>query len=428
MRMQYSIRYGFACWWCLLASAAAAAEPKRADELVELLGASTYHERQAAFEALESMGAAARPALEAASQHPDPEIRLRVRGLLSRQVEEDLWRESRVTLAVEGKDLENVLMQIASETGSSLILEKEFAADEALPPVSLTCQQWRFWEVIGSLCEQTGTHVQSVYDGSSQRLGVVKGVRKYPEVLVGPFRLCGATARRYFSEELEIGTDRRDIVHSFHLALRLVWEPRFRLAAYRGPKVLEAVTDSGMALHSVTTPPLDWWGVVNRETCAVSASVSLLPPPTSAARLSRLRLAWEMIAVGDFGEIEVPPYVSGTYAQEEILELEVRRMDVQKDGTYVVSATVRSELPAPETASILLYENDFQLLDASGTPFGIKEAEAQIHDGAVRMSYTFVPKTPGQSPQSLRLRYPRLRSCRTVEFLLRDFPLPQARP
>lgn len=78
-------------------------------ELVQRLGAGRYAEREAASEALEALGAEALPALRAARDDPDAEIRRRA-GELSRRIEVTRMVDVRAVLAWLPVDIETLVV------------------------------------------------------------------------------------------------------------------------------------------------------------------------------------------------------------------------------------------------------------------------------------------------------------------------------
>ena len=129
------------------------------EHLVEQLGSDSYVEREAAMAALERVGAAAVPALEAATRNPNPEICKRaaeVLGTLRRSSDsKDRLATKPLRLSYRNIPLGTALNDLKSRTGINLALDPANIADPLRP---VTCETGELppWEAVAAFCKAAG--------------------------------------------------------------------------------------------------------------------------------------------------------------------------------------------------------------------------------------------------------------------------------
>jgi hypothetical protein len=124
-----------------------------ANELIARLGAPRFADREAAASALEALGRAALPSLQAARQHPDLEIRSRVNGLVVKIEGALLLEPTPVRLDFQDRPVEEVIPEIARRAGIPLVYNVRG------PSRMITLVSERpvpFWEALDRLCEAGG--------------------------------------------------------------------------------------------------------------------------------------------------------------------------------------------------------------------------------------------------------------------------------
>jgi hypothetical protein len=124
-----------------------------ANELIARLGAPRFADREAAASALEALGRAALPSLQAARQHPDLEIRSRVNGLVIKIEGALLLEPTPVRLDFQDRPVEEVIPEIARRAGIPLVYNVRG------PSRMITLLSERpvpFWEALDRLCEAGG--------------------------------------------------------------------------------------------------------------------------------------------------------------------------------------------------------------------------------------------------------------------------------
>ena len=164
--------------------------------LVRQLGAPRFADRQAAAVALERLGAPALPALHAARESRDMEIKTRASHLLVKIETALLTQPTYVRLDYEGKALADLVQSLSSQTGFKV----------ALYPQNLP--RWRnqrvtlrrpgalpFWTAIDELCDvaslQYNPNMQGFAGGQDQVFALTEGVVRTltPISDHGPFRV-----------------------------------------------------------------------------------------------------------------------------------------------------------------------------------------------------------------------------------------------
>ena len=137
--------------WCVLLGQTPSSDPL---ELIQRLGSPRYVERQAASSALERLGSRSLPALRAALEQRDPEIRTRAGTLLARIEGNLLTQPSQVTLNFQDAPLSEVVRSFREQTGIRLapvtensprLLDRKVTLLESTP--------LPFWKAIDRLCE-----------------------------------------------------------------------------------------------------------------------------------------------------------------------------------------------------------------------------------------------------------------------------------
>lgn len=137
----------------------APAAPTSVSELVARLGADDFRTREAAGAALEKSGAAAIPALRAAAESANPEVRQRAAAILfklQRTAESvALLAPKKVSLAYRDTPLGTAINDLKARTGLNLTLDPAGVAD---PLRTVTCATGELpvWEAVERFCIATG--------------------------------------------------------------------------------------------------------------------------------------------------------------------------------------------------------------------------------------------------------------------------------
>ena len=148
---------------CAVAAATWAANPPAAvptpEALVAGLGSADFAAREAATRALETAGPPAIPALEAALQHPSPEVSRRAAGVLAklRRAEDSrvLLAPKTVRLAYKNVPLGAAAGDLKVRTGVNVVLDPAGVTD---PSRAVTCETAALpvWEAVTAFCRAAG--------------------------------------------------------------------------------------------------------------------------------------------------------------------------------------------------------------------------------------------------------------------------------
>ena len=122
--------------------------------LTSQLGSRRYSEREAASEALERLGRTALPALRAARDSRDLEVRNRAQGLIQKIEGALLTTSSTVRLDFSDAPLAEVVRSLSQQTGFKVVLYPENTSKWKTQRVTLRqAESVPFWKAIDQLCE-----------------------------------------------------------------------------------------------------------------------------------------------------------------------------------------------------------------------------------------------------------------------------------
>ncbi len=401
----------------------------RVARLVERLASSDFDQRVAAREELESLGEITREEIELATRSDDLEVRLQAQELLRKLKIRRLWSASSVAYKSDTSQPASVVFEsLAGQTGNRLLLGDQYGTFQDAS-VKLDTQEQPFWAALDQVCEQSGNHVRPHYDTSRPGLVVVSGAPGcYPVAYAGPVRAQITNARRVFTEDFDYEHLKSETTHTFQLNLQIMWEDRFRLVAYRSPpRVVEVVTDDGDEL-AATQPSGSAWNVAGSSNRRLSMDLRLHPPSTASSKLDRLRLEWDLIAVGDMAAIDVTDLSKPSEHRQDDLSLRVDEIEEKQGSRYEVTVWVVRDLVVPEPQDVLFQEIEVELFDQDGEAFRHHGQTNALTDDGARMRLTFGSPSSGSKPNFLRLAYPRVRSQHALQIEFRDVQLPVKRP
>lgn len=408
--------------------------PARVARLVERLGSASFTDRNAAARDLQHLGADARADLERAAKSHDPEVRLRAERLLHAIKLDAFWQPGEYRGKHEQQPITQVLADLAKGTGNRLRTDaansatlRDGCVDLDAPAMALRGVKG-FWPLADSICRASGNSIRAgvgpleapglVLDGAS--MGIA------PIAYAGPLRGQIRSLRRTFIEELDLEEEQRDGTHTLQVNFSYLWEDRFHLVAYRSqPQLLEAVTDTGERV-ATTHSAGNTWNVVPHGVRRLSHHLMLAPPRDDARSLTRLRVSWELIAVGEFTELHIENLREPTSRRDRDVELTVERCE-QVVGGWEVALRVSRELAIPEPAELLFVENQIEIQDDRGRPFVVHDQVGSLARDGAALTLRLKGPTEDSTPRSLRFRYPTLRAQRALELEYRDVPLPASR-
>lgn len=403
-------------------------ESPRVARLVKTLGSDEFAARRAADLELLKLGPESRRQLEDAARSADPEIRLRALNLLERISVVRLWEPGKISLQATDDKVDRLLAMCAEQTGNHVFVGDPYS-EFINGPVTVQLQEKPYWQALDELASLTGNHVRPHYDSRMAGVVIATGAAgKYPTAYAGPVRAQITSARRVFIEEFDYEQPSSEVTHTFQLNLQMMWEDRFRLAAYGAqPEVVEAITDTGVAVGG---PPAtsSGWNIASSSTRQVSANLRLNPPPVSARKLSVLRLKWSLVALGEMAIADIESPAMNSESHHDGLTLKVLAFERQPTGRVELTLVASRNLAVPDPPDILFQENVIELLDSQGKAFRQQSQNHSLTERGVEFRLAFLGENAGATPAKLRFTYPKLRSRRDLEIVFRDVPLPVQHP
>jgi hypothetical protein len=250
--------------------------------LVARLGSARYVERQAASEALEKLGREALPALRDARNHEDPEVRQRVRNLLSRIASDRMVQATMLRLDFVNRPLPEVVAELSSRAGMPLQLMPEDPGAWRGRQVTLQADvPVPFWVALDRLSEAGQVRLMPVgmggVGGGSLVLTTGPSGTSGPTSDRGPFRTVVTRIHREqartfgpgpgaaFEPAVILGPNGRPIPNAprvggggvaaegrltelFAVDLQITVEPRMSLSQTGAPRLTAAVDDLGQSM------------------------------------------------------------------------------------------------------------------------------------------------------------------------------------
>jgi hypothetical protein len=218
-------------------------------KLVEQLGDEDYRVRDAAYKALEALGAKAIPALRRAKDHSDAEISRRVGILLPRLEHAVMVAPKRVTLNLKKKPLKQILDELTKQTGYKI---QSWGGDDKLQ-YDLVCDNVPFWDAFERLSQAAGLVLQPSYGDEYLRLN--QQASFVPHVTRdGAFRLVANSFNQNKTIDLSTlpkngGGARRSETLTFTFSI--FSEPRLPLMSVGEPKITVALDNKDRSMIPV---------------------------------------------------------------------------------------------------------------------------------------------------------------------------------
>lgn len=385
------------------------------------LGAARFEVREAASRSLRSAGAAAVPALTAATGSPSPEVRKRAAAALAGIEADRLDTPTVVSLSATHLPADQVAAELARQTGYRVPFDGP-AADRR--PVTLALDRVPFWRAVDAICDAAGGSAGVGDDGTVRLTGADAGS---PFVsYAGPFRLTavGATSGR----SVQLGGLPRGgpaAVTAEHLTVSFVlWaEPKAPVVGVGQPVVHGAADDGGRSLlppaeaRSSHYPP-----AAGHRSLAHGFSVGLVKPDRAAAAIRTLRGSVPVLVLAECRpDVTVTdPLAPGRAAAGRSGSVAVTGCS-QGVNTLALDVTVSRTAPADGWQSAVAQR--LELHDAAGRPWLLDEVLAQTSTPTVvTLSLQYRPAGAGR-PTRLTLVEWRTAE-REVGFEFRDLPLP----
>jgi hypothetical protein len=426
--------------------------PPDAASLVARLGTGTLAEREEAAKALEDMGQASLPALNAALRSPDALVRSRVFTVWERVQKRLLVRPTMIRLEGKERPLAEIVRSISQQGGFSLEVssqdsERLVSAREPFPIP--------FWQGVERLGLAGGFFNNANPHGGHFPTLTFGGFEDAcPTTISGPFRikLRGLHDHRdrslivgpwlridEINQRIPIPRTSKEREARFYIDLGIMIEPRMWFTQEGPARAIEAVDELGQSL-------------VRRDTTRIEADHSLfyngdgvtegqvqldLAMPEKPGRsIVRLRgsipVALQIRKPVPALEIPLSAAQGKAFAHEDAV-FTVREFRVNDQGTAIVIDVRinldRFELPAGRDGEIVssrlgcLSSHQVEIVDADGKVLAEIPAGSSRPDGNAQMS--FMVRKDWHRTRPARFRYYEMvRAFTDVAFEFRNIPMP----
>ena len=446
-----------------LAMATARAE---ADSLVSQLGASRYADRETAAASLERLGRAAIPALKAARNHRDTEIRARSEALLVKIEGSLLLQPTMLTLDFHNQPVSEVVKQINAKSGVELLSLTDVRGPSASRLVTLEePRAVPFWTAIDRLCDASG--LQYTLGGQSNPMLRETSIR----LSTGDARLAGLLSDHgpfrfnllslHYQRDLTFGvnpgqaiqamqiggappvaTTTRFGAEQFSLRLQLAVEPQLSLSTIGTAKVVAATDDLG---QSLVLPPAGGPMQVNNGIFRTNAGPTqfhvFLKRPEKPGRTIRSIKGVLPLSVStrktEALSIPLEGAVGKTFRNEDAtLTIHDRKLPPGLNQTSVdlsIVAKVSRSMANEEIDAMMMMPRvdvsplNLELLDDKGSPIPWFLSVSSQNGDELRLTLTIRRVDPSQStnPKPVTLRYfGTIQSTAEIPFAFADVPMP----
>jgi hypothetical protein len=438
--------------------------------LVARLGAPRYADREEAAKALEALGREAIPALKAARDAADPEVRSRA-TLLRGKIESALMvRPTVVRLDFEDRPLPEVVRALGERAGVPMLLLPEnnpalqgrrvtLRADE---PVTL-------WQALDRLGRAAGVqHVVSNAGLPGSRSPAIQLVARPGEPAApptsdsGPFRLLvqgihyhrdltfgagGNNGVVFGGNGVVMNADRaggRAATEQFYLDLQVTAEPRM-LVSQNGPlKLVEAIDEKNQSLlpagnEASALRTAGYYGMVNSGMSSVQLQVQLKHPAGAGERIKRLRGVVPVIVSTRKDDPLVIPLADAKGKTFNTAEWGVTVHEIKADADQprtTIEISVRSSAPADPALggrvgmelaglrSSYQAQSQIEILDAQGRAYRQWfPASSRADAEELRMTLMLLPSDDVGAPAQIRF-YDMARAATEATFEFHDIPMP----
>jgi hypothetical protein len=409
--------------WALLALTAAVLardpDPRDPADLVARLGAPRYADRETAAQRLHELGRAAVPALRAAHDARDPEVRSRAAILLDRIEAEALLLPTPIRLEFRDRPLSEAVASIAAQAGVPMVLppgdgqSERTIALRAAAPVPFWTAFDRLLEA-GRLSEQPWTRILP----NPPEVFHLLADDDQPPLRTsdhGPFRVAIHELRR-----------RRGYLE---LQVLVMAEPRLSLGT-GDVTLLEAVDDRGQTLLSPDSigqiQPLDcgprfWMGAV------LPAQIYLKLPRRPGRQIARLRGSIALPVTARKGDplATVPlTRAAGRSYPNGGATLTITQVETGPDRRVLIALDIQPI--GPRDVGLDFQEGQIEVLDTRGQPLPRDDALLSRRRGRGRASLAFAPAgaDPQAAPTHLRV-FDLIRTTTEIPFTFGDVPIPR---
>jgi hypothetical protein len=442
----------------LVLGAAPSADPST---LVLQLGSPQYATRESAQADLARLGRLALPALRAAKDSKDLEIRLRVTALLARIEASLLVEPTLVALDFRDVPIGQVLRTIDEQTGLNVFLDPGHNAAAETRRVTLqSAEPVPFWKAIDALCKAGQLHylpgVDSILDQRDGAFPLYDGIAPRSERSSdsGPFRV--QLTNVYYQSEVDL-TQRRtgpairaispqNLGRSqpipskqFYVQLMALAEPHLSITRQGAIKLSTAVDDQGQSLlprqdRGMFQHSSGYFGM--NPSPLVRLRIDLAYPEKAGSQIRLIRGVIPVVVAThkpDPLEIVLSESVGKSFQNEEI-NINVRdSRPALRNQPATVELSIRPMGRGPAPVDLgdgepLGYRPDshqqqIEVLDAQGRVLTWFPSVTGYNGEETRLTLTMIAR--GVPPIPAKIRYHgMIRAASEIPFEFRNIPMP----
>ncbi len=346
--MHHRRRHIFAALFgTLLAGGAAGAESPgnrhaaEVEQLLPRLSSDDWRVRQQAFDRLVRLGGDALPRLEkVAATAADDEARTRAAAAVAQIQENRQTGASLVSVSLKGVPAADAFAEVTRQARAALPTDPPgLLAQPPAKRVSLEADHRPFWEVMQSLCAQTGVEPGPIMrQNRDAGLGLSRGDPAWqdrPTTVAGPLLVRADRITRTSTVQLKAP---RDVMREFNISLTVYAEPKLRVLDYSGALRLEEVVDErGNSL----IPPADadaaganadaFGNLSDGATSRWEVGATLHHPKGAGRRIARLRATTTLHVQARAATLEAP-VAGGRNVQRTLdgLRVAVKHLDASR--------------------------------------------------------------------------------------------------
>lgn len=437
------------------------APSSEAASLVNKLGAPRYAEREAASTALERLGQRALPALRAAANARDLEVRTRAGALVAKIEGSLLTKPTLVTLDFQDRTIADVAKTLSERAGIKLALFPENLPTWQSKITLREDSPVTFWQAIDRFCEVASLQynegatngrepILPLFYGGGRPAGPISDQGPFRVRLVNlhyqrdvMFQAGGRAVPPPVAVEGRVNTAPAApagvLSEQFFAQVQIVAEPRLSLQKTGELRLLEAVDDRGQSLIAPATMTQRHSGynsaVIPGSALPVQAPLARPKEPgTSIRKLRavvpvtvRMRKPNPLVAPltnsagktfhNDDATLTIVEVKVNPQSNQTSIELAIRPGESQAQSDQGTGPGAGDDF-IPHRPD--RYQQQIEVVDAQG------RAIPWYHSGFVdesRMSITLMPNDPGSAPTHLRY-YGLSRANTEVTFEFTDVPMP----
>lgn len=405
----------------------------KVQQLVLQLDSAKREQREAAQKELEKLGVQALPLLPEPDERQSVELRRRVlavRRALEQLKAEQVGKETRVTIQGKQLSLEEVLEQIAKQTGNKVVdYRDQFGQEVGELKLDLDLQDVPFWKAMDAILSQASLGLYLDTEGGE--MGLVQGGANRESPFTRDFGPVRFTPKELVLRQQLGGPE----MASCKLTVDVMWEQRLRpLYLKHSIAEVRAFDETGAPLE-ISDEEAEYEMTPPGRRAGSELTIALKPPPRGAKKIGKLQGKLVLAAPAEMEtfRFENPSRVQGKELRRGGANVTLRgfrKDDFRWHAQFLLSYD-EGAAGAFESyrAGAWLMQNELFLEDKDGQRIRFDDYNGGINFGGVDertfdITYIFVD-VPGEiADYTLFYRLPGTILELPIEYEFADLPLP----